>query len=80
MNFIFDEFSKFSDSLYSIDKILDTNFEKLALKINNIENNIKLNNKNGNYNENIDINNENFKIKIYFLYILIIILKDFKMI
>ena len=63
MSFLFHEFSKFSDSLNFIEKKLDANYEKLDLKINNIENQIYPNNKNGKYNHNIDINNENFKIK-----------------
>ena len=65
-NGILNEFSKFSDSLNFIEKKLNANYEKLDLKINNIENHIYPNNKNGNYNHNIDINNENFKIKNLF--------------
>ncbi len=37
MNYIFASFSKFSDSLYSLDKKLDANFDKLDLKISSLE-------------------------------------------
>ena len=63
MNYIFQEFSKFSTSLSSVNKKLDANFAKLYLKISNLEKKFAFINQNNNYNETIDINNENFKKK-----------------